>query len=115
MRSRRVVRALAGDGRDFGLAPFGENRLPVLDQLRRPAMDLQPRQRLAEDAAVGERALRFRACRQVAQPPLQADDQPQALDVAARERQLAEARPRQALRLPVRSAVNLIGTTFVGC
>jgi hypothetical protein len=75
----------------------------VLGELGRGTVYFQPRQRFAE-----ERSLRFRARRQIAQPPLQADDQPQALDVAPRERQLAQARARRAPRCPVRSAADLV-------
>ena len=91
-------------------AAFGQNRLPVLDELGRATVYFQPRQCFAEDGAMGERSLRFRARGQIAQPPLQADDQPQALDVAPRERQLAEARARRAPRRPVRSAADLVAT-----
>jgi hypothetical protein len=40
---------------------FRQDRFPVFDELRRSSVNLQPRQRLAEDAAVGQGALRARA------------------------------------------------------
>ena len=49
-----------------------------------------------EHAAVGERPLRARTCAEIAHAALEPDDLPQALDVAPRERQLAEPRPRFA-------------------
>src|SRR4051812_44392550 len=51
-----------------------EDPHPVLDDLRRVAVDFHPGQRFPEDAAMGERTLRPFADLQIAQAPLQADD-----------------------------------------
>ena len=56
------------------------------DGLSRAAVNVQPGERFAEDAAVRERALRARAGAQVFHSPLQTDDLPQPLDVAPRKR-----------------------------
>ena len=83
------------DGPAFSLirsARFGEHRPPVLDELRRASMNLQPRQRLAEDAPARERVLRARARRHVVEPPLQTDHLAQPLDITPGERQIAESR-----------------------
>ena len=69
---------------------------PVLDHFRRSAVNLEPRQRFVEHAAVRERPLRAWACAEIAHAALEPDDLPQPLDVAPRERQLAEPRPRFA-------------------
>jgi hypothetical protein len=61
----------------------------MFDELGCATVYFEPRQRFSEDAAMSQGALRLRTRRQVAQPPLHADDQPQALDVAPRERELA--------------------------
>src|SRR5206468_12149409 len=86
-------------------------RVPVFDEVGRVAVDLEPRERLAENVAVRERTLRTRTRRQIAQPPLQTDNVAEALHVAARNRQIPElwsrraairigrcGRPRRALR-----------------
>jgi hypothetical protein len=61
-------------------------------ELRRSAVNLEPRQRVAEDAAVSEGALDALSGAEIGEPPLQAGDLAQPLDVAPRQRQLAEAR-----------------------
>ncbi len=67
-------------------------RFPVRDQLGRGAMDFEPGQGLAEDAAVRQRALGAGGCGQVFEAPLQTDELAESLDVAPREREAAEAR-----------------------
>ena len=67
-------------------------------------MNLHPGQRVAEDVAVRQRALRACAHGNVLQPPLQRDDLPQALDVAPRQRQFAEPRPAKPAVTPEQKA-----------
>lgn len=80
---RLGVVALEGPG---GL----DETAPVFQRVRRVAVDLQPGERFAERPAMEQRPLR--ACRQshVDEPPLQSDDLPQPLDIAAREREQAQ-------------------------
>ncbi len=54
-------------------------------------MNVEPGERLAEDMAVGKCALSAWTGRQIVQPPLQTDNLPEPIDVAARNRQFAEA------------------------
>ncbi len=64
----------------------------MLDELRRFAVNLQPRQRVAEDVPVRQRALRAQARAEIAEPPLDSEELAQALDISARQRQRAEPR-----------------------
>ena len=77
--------------------PFRRERAPVLHDLRRVAVNLEPHQRVAENAAVHERPLGAGVGADVAEAALQAQNLPQPLDVAAGERQLAELDPRRTL------------------
>src|SRR5262245_66275910 len=63
----------------------------MADEIGRIAVNLEPRERIAEDASVREGTLRARRGVDVAQTALQSENLPQPLDVAARERQSAEA------------------------
>ena len=65
----------------------------MLDDFGRAAVDLQPGQRFAKDAAVGQRALARGLARESRRRRCRPSNLPQPLDVAARERQLAEAGP----------------------
>ena len=53
-----------------------QHTLPVLDDLRRTAVDFEPGERIAKDVAVRNRPLGARACAEVAQPALQAENLP---------------------------------------
>ena len=68
------------------------DRLPMRDEIRRAAVDLEPRQRLGEDVSVGERFLRARSGLDVVETSLQTENLPQTFDVPPRERQVTEAR-----------------------
>jgi hypothetical protein len=83
-------------------AAFLEDSLPVRNEIGHASVNLEPGQRVAEDAAVCERALHARRRREVLQAPLHADDLAQALDIAPREWQVAEPRVRRSARPPVR-------------
>ena len=65
--------------------------------LGRVPVDFEPRERVAEDAAMGQRPLRARIRLAIANPPLQAEDLFQTLDVAPGQRQIAQPRSRRAL------------------
>jgi hypothetical protein len=52
-------------------AHLRENRAPVLDELRRVAVDFKPHQRFPKNPALHKRPLRFRVSAEIAQPPLQ--------------------------------------------
>jgi len=67
----------------------------VRDEIGLPAVNLEPRQRFEKHAAVNEGALRARARGEIAKPTLETRDLPEPLDVAARQRQSAEARQRR--------------------
>ena len=67
--------------------------------LRRLAVDLQPGERFAEGAPVHQRAARARRQLRVEQPALQAEDLPQPLDVAPRQRQQPERDARLLLHV----------------
>src|SRR5688500_11949119 len=64
--SRRTIgrRLLIGDG-----AALTDDGVPVIDEGRGAAVDVEPGERFAEDAAVGERALGARIGGEVAHPP----------------------------------------------
>ena len=64
-------------------------------------MNVEPGERLAEDMAVGKCALSAWTGREIVQPPLQTDNLPEPIDVAARNRQVTEPRTGGA---PVRQA-----------
>ena len=57
----------------FRLARFGDERFPLLDSFRRAAVQLEPGERFTKYAAVDERASSARACREIAEPPLEAE------------------------------------------
>src|SRR5262245_1625261 len=65
-------------------------RSPVLQQIRAPAVNLEPRQRLGEDMTMEHGALGAEGGAQIVQPRLQREDLMQPLDVAARNRQQAQ-------------------------
>lgn len=62
----------------------------MINQVRRATVNLEPCERLAEEAPVRQRALGTRAGGHVPQATLQAQNLSQPLDVAARERQRAK-------------------------
>jgi hypothetical protein len=66
-----------------------EERMPVCGDIRIVAVDFQPGERLAEDAAMRQRALGARMGAELAQPALQAEQLTQPFDVAPGQRQLA--------------------------
>jgi len=78
----------------FGLH-LRDDAAPVLDERRRLPVNFHPGQRVLEDAPMDERALRTRMRAEIAQPALQHERLAEALDVAARERQLAELQRRR--------------------
>src|SRR5213078_3177374 len=78
----------------FGLH-LRDDAAPVLDERRRLPVNLHPGQRVPEDAAMDERSLRTRMRAEIAQAALQHERLAEALDVAARERQLAELQRRR--------------------
>src|SRR5689334_60280 len=87
--------------RSVGHRPgFALHRFPVLDEIRRAAVNLEPGERLAEDVPMDERALCARAGRHVAQAALQAEQLAQTLDVPSRQRQIAQPWARRPLRPP---------------
>ena len=65
--------------------------------LGRAPVDFEPRERFAEDTAVGQRALPARIRLTIANPPLQAEDLFQTLDVAPGQRQIPQPRSSRAL------------------
>ena len=72
----------------------------MFDDLGRAPMDVHPREGFAEDAALGKLLLGTRARGQITQPPLETDDQAETLDVATRERQIAQTRKGWPLGRP---------------
>ena len=62
------------------------------DEIRIVAVNLQPGHGVLEDVTMGERPLGPRAGVHVAEAPLQGDDLPQPLHIAACERERAEFR-----------------------
>ena len=85
-----------------------QQHVPLLDEVGHGAVNVQPGERLAKDAAVGQRASGARAGGEIAEPPLKTENLPQAFDVAACERQFAEPRPLGAASIaPVARAVIL--------
>ena len=76
---------------------------PVLDDVRRSAVNLQPRHRFTERTAVHQRPLGARREVHVHQPLLQREDLPQAFDVAARQRQHPDRQARLFLAVVVRA------------
>ena len=69
---------------------LGQHGDPVFDDFRRFPVNLHPGERLAEDVAVRERALRPHAGGQVAEPSLESENLSQTLEIAARQRQTSE-------------------------
>ena len=65
----------------------------MFDHIGRVPVNLEPGERFPEDAAVEQRAFRARVRREIAHAPLDGQQLPQPLDVAPRQRQLAEPRP----------------------
>ena|SRR6186713_990066 len=63
----------------------------MCDDVWLSAVDVQPRQRVAEDVPVRERALRMRMRGDIKQPSLKDEHLSEALDVSAGERQVAQA------------------------
>ena len=74
------------------LTALVDDRIPVIHERRRAAVDVEPGERLAENAAMGERALRARVGREVPHPSLQHDDLTEPFYVAPGQGQLAEPR-----------------------
>jgi hypothetical protein len=81
----------------FLCAAFGEHRNPVLDEIGRLAVDLQPGQPVSKDPAVGEGALRPHARPEITQTSLESQNLSQPFDISPRERQRAHARDGWAL------------------
>jgi len=95
-----VARFLAVDDRIVFSLQSRHHPTPVFDDFRRLPVNFEPNQRLAEDAAMGERALHARMCAEIAKTPLQHQRLAKPFDVAAGERQLAEFQCRRlALRV----------------
>src|SRR5262249_26868032 len=99
-----IVRSVRRVGVAGRAADVGSHRLPVPRQLGAAAVNLEPGERVAEDAAVREGALHARRRGRVPEAPLQADDLAEPLDGAAREREVAEPRNRRASRLAIARA-----------
>ncbi len=77
----------------------------MFDELGCPGVNLEPRERIAKDVAMGDRALRARAGSNIVQPSLQTKNLAQPLDVAPRQRQLAEPRTSSASLSPLRDGL----------
>jgi len=73
---RHHLAAFAGWQDRFFSAAFGEHGDPVLDEVWRVAVDFQPRQAVAKDAPVRERALRPDARTKVAKTALETENLP---------------------------------------
>ena len=69
-----------------GQRGFRRDGLPVFSQLRRLAVNFQPGQRVPEDVAMRQCALRARARAEVSQSPLQSPDLAEPFDIAAGKR-----------------------------
>ena len=72
-----------------------DDAAPVLDERRGLPVNLHPGQRVLENAAKHERPLRARMRGEVAHPALQHQRLAETLDVATRERQLAQLERRR--------------------
>ncbi len=82
---------LAFGGRVLGLvAERLDESLPVFEHCRRVAVDLEPRQRILERAAVHQRALGSRRHFEIGDAGLQRQQLSQPLGIAARNRQHAD-------------------------
>ena len=68
---------------------------PVFDDFGCLSVNFEPDERLAEDAAVCQRALHAWMCTEVAKTPLEHQCLAKPFDVAARQRQLAELQRRR--------------------
>lgn len=75
---------LTGRQDRFLRATFREHGDPMLDEIRRVAVDLHPRQAVAKDAAMCQRPLRPDVRAEIAQTTLKAENLPQSFDVTAR-------------------------------